>query len=802
MSGRVTVAGASGLLSDDADLTFSVDTLTTTKLVGSTSITDTGLTSGRVTLAGASGLLSDDADLTFATDTLTATKAVVTTSATINADGVIAIGTNGGSISQQTAGTPDQSGLWTGTTNNSWIIAEVADNGFDFAHAAATDPTLFIHSHNQNTTQWFSFAHDGTDIILNSGGGGWNIKTGGTSRAFIGPNIGVRGDAAIGFAASSLTSTLETFIMRQAPGVIQQGIDAGTATAQTYKGPDSTTSGVAGPTFTVAAGDGTVGNANGGDLILSGGAKAGSGVVGNVLASTPVQMTATPLADPVTANACSYGGTGFVCEGSSADANETTFTVVNPTADTTWQIPAFTAATYNLAGSAGALTSTRVPFANSTGALVDDSAMTFATPTLTVTNVVGPTNVCGAGALDATTSVCLGANQIRFEGTTADTSEIFLNVGEPSGADTTWTFDTTSITLNMIGSQGSQTATRVAFIESSHAIASDADFTFVTDTATITKIIATTTATINLDGAIAIGTNGGTIAQRSIGTPDQSGFWTGSTSNAWIIAEVADNSFDFAHAAQTTPTLFIHSNNQNTTQWLGLTHDGTDGVLTVGTGAIQQGVDAGTATAQTYKGPDSTTSGVAGAKLTLAGGNGTVGNANGGDLVLSGGSKAGTGVVGDLDHNAAWIKNQQGFVALNADYTNATASFTSTALSISVVSGQVYSVEATILLADSLAADGAKLDFNGGSATATQFRVHCKLSDTTVTVVNSAQVTALATAFSAATLTGDAVWECRGTFVPSSTGTFIVRGSQNAHTTGTLTFYRGSWLSLTNSRAL
>ena len=49
------------------------------------------LTAGRVIFAGASGLLSDDADLTFATDTLTATKMVGTTS--------VKVGTAGGFIS-------------------------------------------------------------------------------------------------------------------------------------------------------------------------------------------------------------------------------------------------------------------------------------------------------------------------------------------------------------------------------------------------------------------------------------------------------------------------------------------------------------------------------------------------------------------------------------------------------------------------------------------------------------------------------------------------------------------------------
>lgn len=75
-SGRVVIAGASGLLADDADLTFATDTLTATKIIGSTSITNSSLTSGRVMISGASGIEADDSDLTFSTDTLTATKAV------------------------------------------------------------------------------------------------------------------------------------------------------------------------------------------------------------------------------------------------------------------------------------------------------------------------------------------------------------------------------------------------------------------------------------------------------------------------------------------------------------------------------------------------------------------------------------------------------------------------------------------------------------------------------------------------------------------------------------------------------
>lgn len=50
-----------------------------TTLTASTSITDSGLTAGRVTFAGTAGILSDDADFTFSVDTLTVTKLGATT---------------------------------------------------------------------------------------------------------------------------------------------------------------------------------------------------------------------------------------------------------------------------------------------------------------------------------------------------------------------------------------------------------------------------------------------------------------------------------------------------------------------------------------------------------------------------------------------------------------------------------------------------------------------------------------------------------------------------------------------------
>lgn len=69
-------------------------------------------------------------------------------------------------------------------------------------------------------------------------------------------------------------------------------------------------------------------------------------------------------------------------------------------------------------------------------------------------------------------------------------------------------------------------------------------------------------------------------------TPDTSIFTTGSVSNAMIICEDADRTFDFTHALQTNPTLFIHSANQATNEWISLTHNASNGVIATGVGGI------------------------------------------------------------------------------------------------------------------------------------------------------------------------------------------------------------------------
>lgn len=133
------------------------------------------------------------------------------------------------------------------------------------------------------------------------------------------------------------------------------------------------------------------------------------------------------------------------------------------------------------------------------------------------------------------------------------------------------------------------------------------------------------------------------------------------------------------------------------------------------------------------------------------------------------------------------------YLAANATSTDATMANLS--LSTTVNSGKKYSFKLVIYCANSTAADGAKFDFDGGSATATNFRVHGTGFDSAL--VASTQTSALATDIAAATITGDSMFTFEGSFEPSASGTLIPRFACNADTTGTLTVYRGSHLIVT-----
>jgi hypothetical protein len=60
-------------------------------------------------------------------------------------------------------------------TSRSVVIIEEGDRGFDFAHGAQTNPTVFVHSANQATDEWLSLTHDQTNGVISTGTGALSI---------------------------------------------------------------------------------------------------------------------------------------------------------------------------------------------------------------------------------------------------------------------------------------------------------------------------------------------------------------------------------------------------------------------------------------------------------------------------------------------------------------------------------------------------------------------------------------------------------------------------------------------------
>lgn len=156
--------------------------------------------------------------------------------------------------------------------------------------------------------------------------------------------------------------------------------------------------------------------------------------------------------------------------------------------------------------------------------------------------------------------------------------------------------------------------------------------------------------------------------------------------------------------------------------------------------------------------------------------------------------RAAAGVIRTTDGASGngWIQNTSGRCFITSDATNSTATLSNTTCSITVVSGRKYSFQVSFFISDSVAGEGAKFDFDGGSAAATNFRAHCTITDTALLL--SSQVTALATDIAQATVTGSSLFQCTGSFEPSGNGTFIPRFAQNSHSSGTLTLFRGSYV--------
>lgn len=121
-----------------------------------------------------------------------------------------------------------------------------------------------------------------------------------------------------------------------------------------------------------------------------------------------------------------------------------------------------------------------------------------------------------------------------------------------------------------------------------------------------------------------------------------------------------------------------------------------------------------------------------------------------------------------------------------------------TGLSATLVAGRTYSGRLVVMCAAATAADGFRFDFDGGAATATNFRAMGTIADT-ASVRPLAMTSALATDLVDTTTTGDAIAVIDFTITCNAAGTFIPRFAKEADAAGaTNTVYRGSYMLITD----
>lgn len=157
---------------------------------------------------------------------------------------------------------------------------------------------------------------------------------------------------------------------------------------------------------------------------------------------------------------------------------------------------------------------------------------------------------------------------------------------------------------------------------------------------------------------------------------------------------------------------------------------------------------------------------------------------------------AGVGAASDGSTGYGWWQTA-GESRVASNVTNATTTMAAiTGLSASVKAGRKYAGELVVKCSEDVAADGIKIDFDGGTATMTSFAAGAGVLTGGTTVVVNEVSSALATDLEWSTITGETWITIKFTFVVNAAGTFIPRMAQSAHTTGTATVALGTYMAI------
>lgn len=133
-----------------------------------------------------------------------------------------------------------------------------------------------------------------------------------------------------------------------------------------------------------------------------------------------------------------------------------------------------------------------------------------------------------------------------------------------------------------------------------------------------------------------------------------------------------------------------------------------------------------------------------------------------------------------------------------ADATNATTAFANLSdLSVDLEAGTKYDGQVIVKCVNSVAAEGIKFDFNGGSATATNFWAAGNQLVGGSDVLGTGIATSLSGVINFSTITGETVVTILFSILTNAAGTFILRFGENSHTAGTATVRLGTFINRT-----
>lgn len=256
---------------------------------------------------------------------------------------------------------------------------------------------------------------------------------------------------------------------------------------------------------------------------------------------------------------------------------------------------------------------------------------------------------------------------------------------------------------------------------------------------------------------------------------------------------------------------------------------GPGGAATAVTGTVKGGVGGAVNVNGGTGGASATSTGGAGASINVTGGTGGIStaaaasgkggafsftggaggdNANaagtagaGGDVTITAGTAgtpsggAAAGVAGAIRLAGELLTDDQSRVA--ADLTSANTTFVNmTGISRTVLAAGNYVGELIVKCNNSAAGEGIKFDFNGGSATTTNFWAAGNQLVGGTDVLGTGISTSLAGVLNFSTITGETVIAIKVSFVVNAAGTVIPRFAENSTAIGTATVELGSFMTL------